>query len=110
MANTKKHDYKQICKDRGLTYIREQNPYIWVKDEFGFIHRFDRTSLARGSEPSLKSLVGDKTEYSVTMIKSRHPDIESLIDFDGYEYIAALTYTMFLARNMVYIVRNQIGL
>ena len=93
MANIKKYDYKQICKDRGLIYIREQNPYIWVKDEFGFTHRLDRLSLVRGSEPSQKSLVGDKTEYSIFMIKSRHPHIESLLDFDRYEYITALTYT-----------------
>ena len=28
MANTKRYDYLQICKDRGLTYIKEKNPEL----------------------------------------------------------------------------------
>ena len=30
MANVRKHDCESVCKDRGLTYLREQNPYVWV--------------------------------------------------------------------------------
>ena len=76
MANVRKHDCESVCKDRGLNYLREQNPYVWVLDDFGFTHRFDRSSFVRGSSPSPKSIVGNKTEYSICMIKSKHPEID----------------------------------
>lgn len=93
MANVKKYDCKKICEGNGLTYLTEKNPFVWVKDEYGFTHKFDRTSLAKGSKPSTKSLVGDKTEYSIKMISLRHTNIHDYISFDMYEYISSLTYT-----------------
>ena len=98
MANVRKHDCESVCKDRGLNYLREQNPYVWVLDDFGFTHRFDRSSFVRGSSPSPKSIVGNKTEYSICMIKSKHPEIEDYIDFTGYEYTTALAYTQVVCK------------
>lgn len=98
MANVRKHDCESVCKDRCLTYLREQNPYVWVLDDFGFTHRFDRSSFVRGSNPSPKSIVGNKTEYSICMIKSKHPEIEDYIDFTGYEYTTALAYTQVVCK------------
>lgn len=93
MANIKKHDCVKICKDRGLTYISEQNPHVFIKDMFGFTHKFERSCFARGSNPSLKSVVGDKTEYSKALIIGRHTDIENLCDFNKYRFVTALSYT-----------------
>ena len=93
MGNTKKYDYESICKDRGFTYIKEVNPYIWFKDEFGFEHKMTRTNLAGGNLPTAKSVVGCKTEYSICMIKQRFPNIEDQCSFELYKYEKALEYT-----------------
>lgn len=93
MANIKKHDYAKLCKDRGLTYISEQNPHIFIKDVLGFTHKFERSCFVRGSKPSLKSVIGDKTEYSKALIANRHVGIEALCDFNKYRFVTALSYT-----------------
>lgn len=98
MANIKKYDYEKICLDLGYTYINECNPYIWFKDEFGFLHKMTRTNLAYGNLPSAKSVVDSKTEYSIFMLKQRYPNIEDVCSFEKYEYKTALTYTTVVCR------------
>ena len=76
MANIKRYDYLQICKDRGLTYLMEKNPHIWFQDRSGFTHKMVRTSLARGSNPSTKSVVKEHLQqYVVNELLMRHPNL-----------------------------------
>ena len=65
MANIKRYDYLQICKDRGFKYIREKNPHIWFQDISGFTHKMVRNSLARVSNPSSKSVVEEQLQQYV---------------------------------------------
>lgn len=99
MANTKRYDYLQICKDRGLTYIREKNPHIWFQDSSGFTHKMVRTSLARGANPSSKSVVEDDLQqYVISELLQRHPDLEKEICLDKFKYTSSLDYTTVTCR------------
>ena len=99
MANTKRYDYLQICKDRGLTYIREKNPHIWFQDSSGFTHKMVRTSLARGANPSSKSVVEDDLQqYVISELLQRHPDLEDELCLDKFKYTSSLYYTTVTCR------------
>lgn len=89
----KKYDYAQICSDRGIKYLYEENPYIFVSDEFGFTHKMDRLNLAKGSYPNFKSVQGDKTEYFKSVFKEKHGDQSHLFDFGDFKYIKSLNYS-----------------
>ena len=94
MANIKRYDYLQICKDSGFTYLREKNPHIWFQDKSGFTHKMVRTSLAIGSNPSPKSVVKEQLQqYVINELLMRHPNLEDEISFDKFKYVSALDYT-----------------
>ena len=93
MAMPKKYDYAQICSDRGIKYLYEENPYIFVSDEFDFTHKMDRLNLAKGSCPNFKSVQGDKTEYFKNVFKKKHGDQSHLFDFGDFTYIKSLNYS-----------------
>ena len=94
MANTKKYDYKGICKELGLTYVREKNPYIFVLDELGFEHKITRTNLAMGCKLGIKSVDKNRVkEYFLRLISIRHPEKYLEVTFENFEYKSSLTYT-----------------
>ena len=95
MANIKKYDYRKICEERGLVYIKEKNPHIYVKDGFGFEHKMTRTNLAKGSSLSIRSLLDEnlKNEYFLKVMSTRHPDVFEKSSFEKFNYEKALGYT-----------------
>lgn len=95
MANIKKYDYRKICEERGLVYIKEKNPHIYVKDGFGYEHKMTRTNLAKGSSLSIKSLLDKslKNEYFLKVMSTRHPDVFEKSSFEKFNYEKALGYT-----------------
>lgn len=94
MAANKKYDYVQICAERGLKYLYEENPNIFIEDGLGFKHKITRTNFARGSDLGFKSVIGSKTDYfkRVFYEKFRGRDSEKL-SFEGFEYKKSLQYT-----------------
>lgn len=95
MANTKKHDYEKICKGLNLTYVKEENPYIYVVDELGFEHKITRTNLAMGCKLSIRSV--DKSrlkEYFLKLVSLRHPEKYLKSTFEKFEYNKSLDYTI----------------
>lgn len=96
MANTKKYDYKKICRDKGLTYIKEENPYIYFKDEMGFVHKRGRAEFIRGGGATIKSL-DDKslvTEYFLASLRHKIPEVFSESSFEKFIYTGALSYAV----------------
>lgn len=95
MANTKKYDYKKVCKDLNLTYVKEENPYIYVVDGLGFEHRITRTNLARGCKLGIKSVDKNRVkEYFLRLVSIRHPEKYLESTFEKFEYKGSLTYTI----------------
>lgn len=96
MANIKKYDYRKICEERGLVYIKEKNPYIYFKDEMGFEHKMNRNNLAKGSNETIKSLA-DKSlssEYFLEKLRNKRPEVFSESSFDKFVYAGALNYAV----------------
>lgn len=99
MANTKRYDYLQICKDKGLVYLKEKNPYIWFQDSSGFTHKMVRTSLARGANPSSKSVIDEHLQqYVISELLMRHPNLEYEVSLDKFKYVSSLDYTTVTCR------------
>lgn len=94
MAAHKKYDYVQICSERGLTYLREENPYIFVKCELGYEHKITRTNLAKGCTVGFKSVCHDKTQYFLDVLKSKHPDAFEFTDFSKFTYDKSLSESL----------------
>lgn len=94
MANIKKYNYREICKELGLTYVREENPYIFILDELGFEHKITRTNLARGCKLGIKSVDKNRVkEYFLKLVSIRHPERYLEVTFENFEYKSSLTYT-----------------
>ena len=93
MPNIKKYDYAQICSDRGIKYIKEENPYIFIEDLYGFTHRMDRLNFAKGSVSGFKSVQGDKTAYFKAVFHDKFGCQEHLFRFGNFEYVKSLEYT-----------------
>lgn len=99
MANTKRYDYLQICKDKGLVYLKEKNPYIWFQDSSWFTHKMVRTSLARGANPSSKSVIDEHLQqYVINELLMRHPNLEYEVSLDKFKYVSSLDYTTVTCR------------
>lgn len=95
LANIKKYDYKKICKDLNLTYVREENPYIYVIDYLGFEHRITRTNLAMGCKLGIKSVDKKRLkEYFLKLVSIRHPEKCLKSTFEKFEYKMSLDYTI----------------
>lgn len=93
MAMPKKYDYAQICSDRGIKYIDEAGKRVVIEDTLGFIHFMQKTSLVRGSSPSIKSVQGDRTEYFKAVFNRKNLGKPLLFSFDGFQYSHALSYS-----------------
>lgn len=94
MAAIKKYDYAQICSERGVKYLYEKNPYLFVEDEFGFTHKISRCGFSNGSEVGFRSLIGDKTEYFKKLFyKKFKGKVDERLSFEGFEYSKSLQYT-----------------
>lgn len=95
MANTKKYNYEKICRGLNLTYVKEENPYIYVVDGLGFEHKITRTNLAMGCKLSVRSV--DKSrlkEYFLKLVSLRHPDKYLKSSFEKFEYNKSSDYTI----------------
>lgn len=94
MPAIKKYDYAQICSERGLKYLYEKNPYLYVEDGFGFTHKTCRNSFAIGGEIGFRSLIGSKTEYFKKLFFAKFKEsVDDRLSFEGFEYKKSLQYT-----------------
>lgn len=95
MPNIKKYDYLKICKDRECEYIREDNPYIYIRDKYGFEYKVSRTRFANGSELTGKSVINaTETEYFLHRLKLRHPNVFNILDFSKFRYTKAANFSL----------------
>ena len=90
MAMPKKYDYAQICSERGLMYLYEDNPYVFFKDSVGFVHRMGRGRFQQGSVPSIKSVQGCKTEYFKYVFNCKHENVSKNFCFGEFVYNGVL--------------------
>lgn len=93
MSANKMYDYVQICSERGYKYLYEDNPYIYVMDEFGFTHKMQRTNFHRGISLGFNGVQGEKSEYFKHIFKLKHGDQSNLFMFGEFKYTKSLDYT-----------------
>ena len=96
MANIKKYDYRKICKEMGLVYIKEESPYIYVKDGFGFEHKMAREKFVKGGSQTIQSLSDKslKKEYFLHTVSTKHHDIFDKSSFEKFKYERSDMYTV----------------
>lgn len=93
MAMPKKYDYVQICADRGLKYLYEENPYIYFIDRFGFKHKSARVTFATSEHyGSIKTVVGSVEDYFIEKTNERHSGFKSENSFGEFVYLGAQKY------------------
>lgn len=78
-----------------LTYVKEENPYIYVVDELGFEHKITRTNLAMGCKLSVRSVDKNRLkEYFLKLVALRHPERCLKSTFEKFEYNKSSDYTI----------------
>lgn len=94
MANIKKYNCAQICSERGLEYISEQNPYVYFRDWNGFTHRVNRVVFGKSNHTgTVKTVQGDVSLFFVSRLKDKFPEIVNHLDFRDFIYNGAQKYS-----------------